>query len=66
MKVYAVEKETEGLTGNKCSLYCDFIKNEFRVFNDANGAQLTFCLGVARFIQEQNHGSKILCFELIK
>jgi hypothetical protein len=66
MKICAVVLETTGLAGEKCSVYWDFVKSEFRAFNDVNGAQLTFCLGVARFIQEQNHGSKILCFELIK
>jgi hypothetical protein len=65
MKICAVVLETTGLAGEKCSVYWDFVKSEFRAFNDVNGAQLTFSSSCAAFVQKQNSGSKILYFDLI-
>jgi hypothetical protein len=60
----AVVLETTGLIGDKCSLYWDFVNNEFRIFNGANGAQLTFSSSIAGYIQKKNPESKILYFDL--
>jgi hypothetical protein len=64
MKMCAVVLETTGLIGDKCSLYWDFVNNEFRIFNGANGAQLTFSSSIAGYIQKKNPESKILYFDL--